>query len=86
MIAAAGGRPTVRSVAVRREWTAHKAILMHAVDQRRAQGRPWLSWLLAGWAVGGIVWTSTASDKAWLALVLGTGVPVVMLSLLWWVQ
>lgn len=86
MSAAAVRLSAMWSAETRREWRAYRAILMHAVNQRRARGRPWLGWLLAALALGGTVWASMAGDKAGLALAFGVGVPLGMLSLMWWVQ
>ncbi|MDL2358078.1 MAG: hypothetical protein QFF03_22735 [Pseudomonadota bacterium] len=72
-------------MSARREWTACRAILMHAVNQRRAEGTLWLSWILIALAFGGCYWASTAGVKADLALALGVGVPLGMLALTWWV-
>jgi hypothetical protein len=63
------------------EWSAHKAILMHAVNRGRAGGRIWMGWLLAAFALGSAV----SVGRAW-PLTVGVGVPLGMLSLRWWIQ
>lgn len=73
------------SADARREWTACRAILMHAVNQRRAEGSLWMSGIMLALTFGGMGWAATAHDKAWQALAFGAGVPLGMLMLMWWV-
>jgi hypothetical protein len=75
-IFAAGGR---------REWAAYRAILMHPVHERRAQGSLWLSWLLIALVLLASVGATRVGAKGWLLLAFGAGAPLGMLLFMWWI-
>jgi hypothetical protein len=67
------------------DWAAWRAILMMPVQQRRAQGSLWLSWMLMvlalACAAGAVV---VDSKKAALACIVFLGVSLAFLSIMWW--
>jgi hypothetical protein len=67
-----------------RDWAAVRAILMQPVQERRAQGSLWVSWMLIGIMLLFSV-LAMKSNKHLVVFALGVGIPLFLLVVMWWV-
>jgi hypothetical protein len=68
----------------RSEWPAYRAILIQPLLERRAQGTMWVHWMLIAMMLGLAALAAAQSSKA--VFVIGVGLHLGMLLLMWWVQ
>ena len=71
------------SSARRSDWPAYRAILAQPLLQRRALGSLWMSWMLIAMLLAFSALAVAKSNK--ILFVIGVGLPLGMLILMWWV-
>ena len=69
---------------LKHEWTACRAIIRHAFYARWNQGDNWFNWLLLGATALVPLIALMSGGRPKLILSLGLGIPVGILTLIWW--